>query len=254
MSRRTGLPLLVSALFISILGRGAAAAETGPAAPGFRLHSAQSQRLASARLVVVPGAATVLQQVPRLRWGGPAWSVDAQLALVQATMPRLDWSHAAVGRALLGGRAHLGSARSQALVLELGLGLDDAQAWGSHSVETTRGFGLVAGWEGSWTPARSTLSARVAGGLGRQSVTGFVPVVADMAFAWVFPVAEAAGLSGVLEVETQLVDQVPVSGRLLLRWAPAAGPWRVDLGGQASSTYGDDTGQGAVVAQVGRAL
>lgn len=227
-------------------------AEPTPA-HGFRLHTAHAQHLASLRLVVVPGPATVYQQVPRLRLGSDRFSGDLQLPVVQAVSPELDWTHVAPGRLLLGGRAHLGDHRHHAIVVETGARLGQAQAWGSHSSETLAGFGVRAGWEGTWTPGRSTLLARSVAGLEDPGAIA-IPFYFDCAFAWVFPVVEAASLTGVLEVEVMLVDAVPSSGRLLLRWTPGDGPLVVDVGGQLSAGYTDDTGAGAAVAQVGYRL
>ncbi len=227
-------------------------ADLPEAAAGFRIHPAESQRSASVRIVAVPGTATVFQQVPRIRIGTPRVSADLQLAVVQVIAPSLDWSQVAVGRAVLGGRVHLGEQRRQAIALEVDGGIGAPGAWGSHSIETLPGFGVRVAWEGTWTPGgRHTLTGRAGGGLlfvrSRDSV---VPFSADTALAWVIPIGDSSAFMGILEVETQLNDAIPVSGRLLVRWNPVPGKWSTDVGLQQSGTYDGDVPAVGLVAQV----
>lgn len=233
--------ILVNALIIAGLGVASAAEEP---APGWRLHAAPSLDRASARLVAVPGTASVFSEALRLRMGTERWSGELEQVLVQAAAPSIDWTHFALGRTRLASRVHLGERRRHAWLLEGEVGLDEALAWGSHSTETTRGFAVRTGWEGSWTPGRSTLLARATLGLG----------AADTAFAWIAPLWEAGRLDSVLEIETQLIDYVPVGGRWLLRWTTEDALWSVDLGGQLSTDYEREDGTGGVIAQVGRRL
>lgn len=245
--------ILVNALIMASLGVASAAEEP---APGWRLHAAPSLDRASARLVAVPGTASVFSEALRLRMGTERWSGELEQVLVQAAAPSLDWTHVAVGRTRLASRVHLGERRNHAWLLEGEVGLDEALAWGSHSTETTRGFAVRTGWEGSWTPGRSTLLARATLGLGVQQpfATLGIPLAADTAFAWIAPLWEAGRLDSVLEIETQLVDAIPVAGRWLLRWSTEDALWSVDLGGQLSTDYDSEDGTGGVIAQVGRRL
>jgi|GEM_PF-4786161 len=229
------------------------AAAPEDAAPGYRLHAAVARNRGSARLAVVPGPATTFAQTLRYRHGLGRWSLDLQQNLVQATAPDIDWTHFGVGRTVLGSRLHLGDDRRHAWVLEADAGFDDAQAWGSHSIEALPGGGMRTGWEGTWVPGRSTLIARATAGLSvSRGLEAVFPAYADSGFTWAFPVVPNAGLGGVFELEFQLVDYVPASMRLLARWEPGEGDLLIDLGGQLSSGYDDTTSAGGVIAQVGR--
>ncbi len=232
-----------------------ALAAAPPVEPGYRLHPARPQSMASARLAVIPGTATVFSQVPRYRFAGDRFSGDVQLAVVEATAPSIDWNHASLGRLVLGGRWHLGDEQKHVWLVEADAGVMSAQAWGSHSVETLAGWTVRTGWEGTWTPGNHTLIARVAGGLGVQFDFGsIVPFAFDSGFGRVFPISRDKHVSGVLETEFQLIDLVPSSGRLLVRVAPGDAGWFFDLGGQMSATFDAEDGTGGVVAQVGKHL
>lgn len=232
---------------------GSAGAADEPA-PGFRLHTAVSTNRATVRSVVVPGPATVFAQAVRVRYGSERWSGELQQNFVQASVPSIDWSQASFGRTVAGARLHFAKARNHAFLLEGDVGVADAQAWGSHAVETLPGFSARLGWEGTWTFGSHTLIARVTGGLGElRGFTDLFPLTSDAGVAWVFPVAADVGLSGVVELETQLVDAIPGGARLLGRWQPASGDWLIDVGGQSATDYVGGS-SAAILMQVGRAL
>lgn len=219
---------------------------------GFRVHAADTSRMAGVRAVYAPGPIQVFQQAPRVRMRWGRWSTDLQTVVMESTSIYFEDSTLRLGQTLLGVRLHDLRDRPSTLVLEVGgAGGSTPQSWGSHSVETDVGWKLMLGHERDWSLGSVQLTTRIAGGWEEQWAWSYYFFSFDAEAATVLgvPLVDSKALWMIHELEWQGRDYASFGTRLMARWLPGEQDWSLDVGGQLTVGWGVG---GSVVSQVNR--